>query len=281
MAEPVAPLVSTAWLAQRLGQPGIRVLDASWYMPTEERDPKAEHAGAHIPGAVYFDIDAICERTDPLPHMFPTADQFARDVGALGVGNDHHVIAYDGGKMTASARCWWMFRAFGHARASVLDGGLHKWRAEGRPLEAGAAAPKPARFEARPDRTMVKSLAEMRAIVREGAMQILDARSAGRFAGSEPEPRAALRGGHMPGAHNLPYVELLNADGTMKDEAGLRALFARSGVETGRPIVTTCGSGVSAAVLLLGLERLGARGNALYDGSWTEWGGRPDTPIVA
>ena len=280
MADPVTPLVGTAWLAERLGSPGMQVLDASWYLPAEQRNAKAEHAQAHIPGAAYFDIDAICDRGNPLPHMFPTAEQFARDVGQLGIGNSDHVVAYDGGKMTASARCWWMFRAFGHARVSVLDGGMRKWRAEGRPLQAGAVAPRPASFVARFDAAKVKSLAEMRAIVASHGMQILDARSAGRFNGSEPEPRQGMRGGHMPGALNLPYVELLNPDGTMQAEAELRALFGKSGLDLGRPVVTSCGSGVSAAVLLLGLTRLGGWDNALYDGSWTEWGGSPDTPIV-
>jgi len=280
--EAVPLLVDTAWLAERLGDPAVRVLDASWYMPAEKRDPKAEYRAGHIPGAGYFDIDAIADKGDPLPHMFPDADTFAREVGRLGVGNRHHVVAYDGGKLTASARCWWMFRAFGHERVSVLDGGIGKWRAEGRPVEQGtAAAAEPASFTARVVPGLVASLDDVKAVVESGAKQILDARSAGRFHGRDPEPRAGLRGGHMPGAKNQPFVELLRPDGTFRDEAELKAKFAAAGLDLTRPVVTTCGSGVSAAVLLLGLHRLGHTDNALYDGSWTEWGGRSDTPVVS
>ena len=274
-------LVDTAWLEEHLGAPGVRVLDASWYLRAEKRDRFAEFEAAHIPGARYFDIDRIADTSDPLPHMFPDAATFARMVGELGVGNADHVIAYDGGKLTASARCWWMFRAFGHDRVSLLDGGFGKWRAEGRPVEAGQPSPAPVPYEATSRPALVARLDDMRRIVAEGGSQILDARSVGRFHAREPEPRAGMRAGHMPGAFNLPYPTLLAPDGTLRQPAELERLFRESGLDLSRPVVTTCGSGVSAAVLSLGLHLLGPAANALSDGSWTEWGGRADTPVTS
>lgn len=273
-------LISTDELQTILGQPDVKVVDASWYMPAEKRDPHKEYAEAHIPGAVYFDIDQIADRSIPLPHMFPSAELFAAEVGKLGVSNADRVICYDGGKMTAAGRAWWMFRAFGHARVQVLDGGFTKWRAEGRPVESGVTQPKPARFEARYDARLVRTLDEMRRIVADGAAQVVDARSAGRFHGVEPEPRAGLRSGHMPGARNVPYPNLLNPDGTLKADAELAAILHEAGVDPARPVVASCGSGVSATVPLLALHVLGADELALYDGSWSEWGGRSDTPVV-
>lgn len=274
-------LIATHELAPLLGRPDVKVVDASWYMPAEKRDPRKEYAEAHIPGAVYFDIDQIADRAIPLPHMFPSAELFAAEVGKLGISNADQVVCYDGGKMTAAGRAWWMFRAFGHARVQVLDGGFAKWRAEGRSFERGAPQVRPARFEAKYDAALVRTLDEMRRVVETGAMQVVDARSAGRFNGTEPEPRAGLRSGHMPGARNVPYPDLLNPDGTLKADAELAAILRAAGVDPSRPAVASCGSGVSATVPLLALHVLGADELALYDGSWSEWGGRSDTPVVA
>jgi thiosulfate/3-mercaptopyruvate sulfurtransferase len=273
-------LVPTEWLAQRLGEPNLKVVDGSWYLPTEKRDPKAEYAAGHIPGAVYFDIDEVADRSIPLPHMFPSAAQFAEAASALGISNDHTVAVYDGGSMSAAGRVWWLFRAFGHDKVRILDGGGRKWRAEGRPWTAEPPGVSPARFEARPRPALVRSIGDVLGVIDKGGAQILDARSAGRFAGTAPEPRAGLRSGHMPGALNLPYTDLLAADGTMRPAEELRALFEKSGVDLKQPVVASCGSGVSATVLLLGLHLLGHEGGSLYDGSWSEWGSRTDTPVV-
>ncbi|MDP6343573.1 MAG: 3-mercaptopyruvate sulfurtransferase [Alphaproteobacteria bacterium] len=275
-----APILSTDWLADHLDQPEIKVLDGSFYLPAENRDADAEYRAGHIPGAGRFDIDVVCAPGQSLPHMFPSAEQFADAVGAMGIGNDDTVITYDGGKLTGACRVWWMFRAFGHDKVAVLDGGFGKWRAEDRPVSAEPVASEPATFEATYDAAMVRSVEQMLALIEAGPEQILDARAAGRFDGSTPEPRAGLRSGHMPGAHNLPYDQLLRENGTLRPAAELRALFEGAGIDLGRPVVTSCGSGVSAAVLLLGLRVLGHDQGTLYDGSWSEWGSRDDTPIV-
>ena len=273
-------LVSTRWLADHLDSPGLRVVDGSWHMPQLKRDARAEFEAGHIPGAVYFDIDRIADRADPLPHMLPDAATFARDVGALGIGNDAHVVAYDTVGVGSAARVWWTFHAFGHENVSVLDGGLPKWLAEGRPVARGPATPRAATYKARLDAALVRGLAEVRAAVANGSEQILDARSRGRFAGTEPEPRAGLRGGHMSGALSQPYLELYEGEAkTMKQAADLRALFKDAGLDLSRPVVTSCGSGVTACNLALALHLIGKPDVAVYDGSWTEWGGRDDTPI--
>jgi len=274
------PLVSTQWLADNLGRDDVKVVDGSFYLPAEQRDAGAEFLARHIPGAVFFDIDQVCDKSSELPHMFPTAAEFAAAVGALGIGNDDTVITYDGGKLTGACRVWWMFRAFGHARVAVLDGGIGKWLAEDQAVEAGAAAPDPAPYEARFAPDMLRDVTQMLSLIDSAGMQILDARSAGRFAGIAAEPRAGLRSGHMPGARNLPYDQLLAEDGTLRPTDELRARFVEAGIDLAAPVVTSCGSGVSAAVLLLALQRLGHRENALYDGSWSEWGSRDDTPVV-
>jgi len=274
----VRPLVTTDWLAANLGRRTVRVVDGSWHMPHLKRDARAEFEAAHVPGAVFFDIDAIADTSSPLPHMLPTARTFAARVGALGIGARDLVVAHDTRGVVSAARVWWTFRAFGHDRVAVLDGGLPKWRAEGRPVESGAPAPKPRRFTARLRRGLVRDLAQMRANLRSRREQVLDARSAGRFAGTEPEPRAGLRGGHIPGSLNLPYERLHRSDGTLLGPEALARLFEAAGLDLARPVVTSCGSGVTASVLALGLHLLGQEKVAVYDGSWTEWGGRKDTP---
>jgi len=242
-------LVSTAWLAERLGAPDIRVVDGSWYLPAMKRDPKAEFAAEHIPGAVYFDIDEIADTDSPLPHMLPSPEKFAARVKKLGLGDGNRIVVYDGLGLFSAARVWWMFRVFGHEDVAVLDGGFKKWKAEGRAIESG----------------------------RE---QVIDARSPGRFAGRDPEPRQGLRGGHIPGSKNVPFGEMTDpATGTLLPAAAIEAKFRAAGVDPAKPIVASCGSGVSACALALGLHLIGAPQVAVYDGSWTEWGGRPDTPI--
>jgi thiosulfate/3-mercaptopyruvate sulfurtransferase len=273
-------LVSTEWLAAHLGEPDLRVVDATWFLPVLKRDAGAEYRTAHVPGAVYFDIDAIKDTGNPLPHMLPDADGFATAVGRLGIGDGDRVVIYGQKYLIASARVWWSFRAFGHERVAVLDGGFPKWKAEGRPWESGAISPAARRFRARFRPDLVRDLARMRANVDSRREQVLDARSHGRFVGTEAEPRAGVRSGHIPGSACLPYDQLFRReDGTLLPPAALREVFDKAGVDTGRPVVTTCGSGVSAAVLALGLHVLGRPDVPVYDGSWTEWGGRSDTPV--
>jgi thiosulfate/3-mercaptopyruvate sulfurtransferase len=274
------PLVSTEWLAKHLGAPDLRVLDGTWHMPQLKRDARAEFAKAHVPGAVFFDIDAIADHSTTLPHMLPAAEAFAEAVGALGIGSGDRVVVYDVRGVVSAARVWWTFRVFGHDAVAVLDGGLKKWRAEGRPVESGSAASPRRTFTARPRPELVRDLDAMRANLTSRGAQVLDARSAGRFAGTEPEPRAGLRGGHIPGSLNLPYETLYRADGTLKPPDELAGAVGAAGVDLGRPVVTTCGSGVTASVLALALYLLGRQDVAVYDGSWSEWGGRTDTPVA-
>ena len=282
-----SPVVSTADLAARLGDPALRILDASWYLPSAGRDARAEFRAGHLPGARFFDLDRASDHATTLPHMLPSADDFARYAGEeLGVGDGDAVVVYDGsGTNLSAARVWWMFRAFGHADVAVLDGGLRRWMAEGRPLESGdAPPPSPARLTATLDARRVRDLDAVRAVAGEGdgvrGPLVVDMRPAGRFAGRDPEPRAGLRGGHVPGSVNLPFTDLARADGTVLPPDELRARLAAAGIALDRPVVATCGSGTSACALLLNLERLGVRDAALYDGSWAEWGGRDDTPLV-
>ncbi len=273
------PLVTTEWLAKELGAPDLRVLDGTWHMPQLKRDPRAEFAQAHIPGAAFFDIDAIADHATSLPHMLPDAATFARAVGALGIGSGDRVVVYDVRGVISAARVWWTFRAFGHDAVAVLDGGLRKWRAEGRPVESGMPAAPARAFKATARPELVRDLDAVRANITSRAAQVLDARSAGRFAGTEPEPRAGLRGGHIPGSLNLPYDSLYRPDGTLQSPTELRVALQGAGVDLARPVVTTCGSGVTASVLALALYLVGRRDVAVYDGSWSEWGGRPDTPV--
>jgi thiosulfate/3-mercaptopyruvate sulfurtransferase len=273
-------IVRTEWLASHLNDPNVRIVDGSWHMPQLKRDARSDFEKEHIPGAVFFDIDAIADRANPLPHMLPSAEDFGRAVGALGIGSNDRVIVYDVRGIISAARVWWTFRAFGHEAVAVLDGGLRKWRAEGRPVASGVPAPALRTFTARgPRPELVRDLDAMRANVESRQEQVLDARSAGRFTGTEAEPRAGLRGGHIPGSINLPYEQLYRPDGTLVPPADMKAVFERAGVDLTKPVATTCGSGVTASVLALGLHLLGHRQVAVYDGSWTEWGGRDDTPI--
>lgn len=276
-------LVSTSWLAERLARPELRVVDGSWYLPTSGRNPRAEYLLGHVPGAVFFDLDAISDQGSPLPHMLPPAAQFAEQVADLGIGDPDDVVVYDGsGANLSAARVWLMFRAFGHDRVAVLDGGLPKWRAEGRALESGSVSPRPARFTARAvPAGLVRDLGSVRELLGRGEVQVVDMRSPGRFAGSEPEPRPGMRGGHMPGSRNLPYADLVRNDGTLLPPDALRRRIAAAGIDADRPIVATCGSGVSACTLIHALHLLGHDEASLYDGAWAEWGGRDDTPVVA
>jgi len=275
------PLVSTEWLAAHLGDPKVKVIDASFKMPGVLPLPVDDYLAAHIPGAVFFDVDAVSDHSVDLPHMYPDADQFARGVGALGISSDDTVVAYDAGGWVAAPRAWWMFLSYGHANVKVLDGGLKKWKAEGRATETGKPSPKPGTFRATLDKSYVRSKAQVVANLDSRKEQLIDARAANRFEGSVPEPRAGIRSGHIPASRNLPYNLLFDAaTGTMKPLEELRQAFTGTGLNLDKPIVTTCGSGVSAAVLTLALYRLGVRGSALYDGSWSEWG-QPDGPPVA
>jgi thiosulfate/3-mercaptopyruvate sulfurtransferase len=272
-------LVSTDWLAERLAAPDIRVVDATWFMPGSARNARAEFEAAHVPGAVHFDIDEICDETSPYPHMVPSAAKFSAKVRRLGLGDGVTVVAYDANRFCASARVWWMFRLFGHEAVVVLDGGLERWRAEGRPLEEGPARPRERHLTARQNTTLLRELDQMRANLTSRREQVVDTRSAGRFTGELPEPRPGLRSGHIPGSRNVPTSELLAADGRLKPPAELRPLFLRAGVDLARPITCSCGSGVAAAVAALALFELGRSDVAVYDGSWSEWGAQPDTPV--
>jgi thiosulfate/3-mercaptopyruvate sulfurtransferase len=274
------PLISTSALAERLEDPRIAVVDGSWYLPSTERDAHAEYRKAHIPGSVFVDLDRLSDSASPLPHMLPSADQFAREVGARGIGDASQVVVYDhSGTNLSAARIWWMFRAFGHQQVAVLDGGLGKWIGEKRPVENGEVVPGPAVFTARFQSDLVRDLLAMQANLASAREQVVDARPAGRYAGTEPAPRPGLRGGHLPGSHCLPFNRLVEPDGTLLPARELRERFTEAGVDLTRPIIATCGSGTSACALLLALHIVGIRSYSLYDGSWTEWGGRRDLPI--
>ena len=270
------PLVSTEWLAGRLGEPDLVVFDATKFLPNEGRDGAAEFERAHIPGARFFDIDVVADPETTLPHMVPSPGRFERLMGEMGVANTSEVVFYDQKGIASSARGWWLMGLFGHDRAAVLDGGLPKWLREGRPTEQGPAPlPPQTRFKASFRARLLRGIGDMLSL--DDGQVVLDARSAGRFHGRDKEPRAGLPSGHMPGSHNLPYQTLLSPDGTMRPPERLRAIFAEAGVDGSRPVVTSCGTGVTATILTLGLRRAGLPEGAVYDGSWTEWAGRPDT----
>lgn len=265
-------LVSTQWLADHLGAPDVRVLDGSWHLPSEGRDARAEFEAQHIPGAAFFDIDEISDDRSTLPHMAPPMEKFVSRVRKLGVGDGHRIIVYDATGLFSAARVWWLFRYFGHPEVAVLDGGLPKWVAEGRAVEDLPSQPRDRHFTPRQQSMLIKDVTQVSEALKLNSAQVLDARSPTRFRGEEPEPRAGVRPGHMPGATNVHYRTLLDENGVMKSPDALRAVFAAAGVDLSKPIITSCGSGVTAAILNLALTQLGHRDHALYDGSWAEWG---------
>ena len=273
------PLVSPAWLAERLDAPETRILDASWFMPGSARDAAAEYAAGHIPGAVRFDIDAISDHTNPLPHMLSAPSDFAMAMRRLGLDAESAVVAYDSEGLFSAPRAWWNLRAMGLAKVFVLDGGLPRWTAEGRPLETGWREAEHGEFKSHPQTGLIADLDAVRAALTDGSAQIVDARSAARFRGEAPEPREGLRGGHMPGARNVPWSAIVE-DGVLAPPDRLRSAFESAGVDLKAPIITTCGSGISASLLALALARLGRSDVAVYDGSWSEWGARTDTPVA-
>jgi thiosulfate/3-mercaptopyruvate sulfurtransferase len=274
------PLVTAAWLAERLSRPDLRVVDATWFMPDDPRRGIDAFRQGHIPGAVHFDIDAVADHDSSLPHMLPDPAAFARAAGLLGLTHGSGIVVYDGQGIFSAPRVWWSLRVMGYRDVAVLDGGLPAWRAEGRPVETGGHKPRSVTIEPRFEPELVRDLDEVRAALADETAQVLDARPAARFRGEAPEPRPGLRGGHMPGALNLPYARLLTDDGHMRPKAELAAAFAEAGLDLDRPVITTCGSGVSAAILSLALAVLGRDGAAVYDGSWSEWGGRDDVPAA-
>ncbi|WP_064696106.1 3-mercaptopyruvate sulfurtransferase [Rhizobium aegyptiacum] len=272
-------VVSAEWLQAELGKPDLRVLDASFYLPAQNRDADAEYAAGHIPGAIRFDQDKIADHSTSLPHTIPSPEYFAAEVGKLGISENDRIVVYDGIGLFASPRVWWLFRVMGAKNVFVLDGGLDGWRAEGHPLETAAPNYAPTTFTPHFDESRVVTLDTMRDIVSSGAMQIADARSAGRFAATEAEPRAGMRSGHMPGARSLPSG-VFASHGRFKSLADLRQTIEEAGIDLSKPVVTSCGSGITAAIITLALESLGHHDNKLYDGSWSEWGSRDDTPVV-
>lgn len=273
-------LVSTDWLAANLEQPDLRIVDATYYLPMQGRNAKAEYLERHIPGAIFFDIDEIADTTSPLPHMLPPPEKFASRVRRLGVGDGNRIVVYDAQGMMSAARVWWMFRIFGAREVAILDGGLPKWLAEGRPVDDGQMILQERHFTARLDNTQVRSKDQVRRNLDSKREQVLDARTAGRFHATEPEVWPGRRSGHIPGAYNLPYGQLLKPDMTFKDADSLRALYEKSGIDLKKPVVTSCGSGITACVLAFGLHLIGHRDVAVYDGSWAEWGLPGDTPVA-
>jgi thiosulfate/3-mercaptopyruvate sulfurtransferase len=275
------PLVTTQWLAAELGKPDLVVFDATMYLPNEDKNGATEFRAAHIPGARFFDIDLVADPDTDLPHMVPTPGRFAKLMAALGVANTSRVVFYDQKGLSSAARGWWLMGLFGHDAAAVLDGGLSKWRREGRDVEAGAPlASPPTVFRPNFRPTRLRGVGDVLGNVDAQAELVLDARAAGRFTGAMAEPRVGMRSGHIPGSASLPYTELLNPDATFRPQAALAARFAAAGVDGSRPVVTSCGSGVTACILTLGLRLAGLPEGAVYDGSWTEWGGRADTPVA-
>ena len=280
MADDPRTLVSTEWLGKHLKDPDLRLLDASWYLPGVDRDARAEYEATHIPGARFFDIDDIAETRTDLPHMAPPIEKFMSRLRAMGIGDGHQVVVYDAAGLSSAARVWWLFRLMGQENVAVLDGGLPKWLAEDRPVEDMPPIPRDRHMTVRFQNQLVRDVTQVAQASKLGDPQIVDARSAARFRGEADEPRAGLRKGHIPGSRNVPYTDLLNDDQTMKSPDETRAIFEAAGIDLGKPVITTCGSGVTAAILALALERMGHNAWSLYDGSWTEWGMHSTVPVA-
>lgn len=273
-------LVSTEWLAKHASAPDVRIVDASWHMPAINRDPRAEYDAEHIPGAVFFDIDEIADTDNPLPHMVPSPEKFSSRMRKLGLGDGNRIVVYDSLGIVSAARAWWLLRLFGHQDVAILDGGLPKWKAEGRPVDDLPVKPAERHFTSRINSFLVREKDQVARNVDQKREQVLDARSAGRFDGTEPEPRAGLRGGHIPGSKNLPFTALLNdPDKTFRQAEELNAAFSGAGIDLKKPVITSCGSGITACVLAFGLHLLGHQRVAVYDGSWTEWALDEELPV--
>lgn len=274
-------IVDTAWLAERLNAPGLIVLDGSWHLPTAQRNPKSEFLAEHIPGAVFFDIDDLSDENSTLPHMLPSTIKFASRMKKMGIGDGMKVVVYDTHGLFSAARVWWTFRAMGHEDVAVLNGGLKKWKADGHPVEDGMPMRRFERhFTPLQNAGLIRDMNDIKEIVEKGHIQLVDARPAGRFEGRDPEPRSGIRSGHIPGSRNVPSSAVINADGTLKSRDDLLAIFAAAGIDPRSPIVTTCGSGVTASILSLALAVVGQTNAAVYDGSWSEWGAEGGPPVA-
>lgn len=276
----MTPLVTTEWLAAELGKSDLRVIDATLFLPAHNRNARAEFEAAHIPGAVFLDLEEVADTTSSLPFMLPPPEKFASRMQALGLGDGSRIVVYDNSPLKSSARAWWMLMLFGAHEVSILDGGLAKWQSEGRALESGKPVVRHRHFTVWADKSLVRDKAQMTENLRTKAEQVVDARSAGRFTGTEPEANTALRPGHMPGSKNLPYDRLFNEDGTWKQGEALKAEFDAAGVDLGKQTIATCGSGITAAVIAFGAAMLGHKGVSIYDGAWAEWGASPTSPVV-